>query len=122
MCIRDRPPALPSPLYINVTPQDDFSGAQVTLRAVPHGFPLDQAQSTELGYQPETSVYYTQLEVDRAGDWELDVQVSGPRGTGRARIPFSISVAQLAPNTAPNPELISDPQPAGASARSTSAS
>ena len=93
------PPALPSPLYINVTPQDDFSGAQVTLRAVPHGFPLDQAQSTELGYQPETSVYYTQLEVDRAGDWELDVQVSGPRGTGRARIPFSISVAQLAPNT-----------------------
>lgn len=93
------PPALPSPLYINVTPQDDFSGAQVTLRAVPRGFPLDQAQSIQLGYQPETSVYYTQLEVDRAGDWELDIQVSGPRGTGQARIPFSISVAQLSPNT-----------------------
>lgn len=95
------PPALPSPLYINLSPQDDFTGAQVTFRAIPRGFPLEQASSTTLRYQPDTTVYYTQLDVDRAGDWELDVQVSGPRGEGQARIPFSISVAQLSASTIP---------------------
>lgn len=95
------PPGVPSPLYINLTPQDDFKDAQVTFQAVPRGFPLDQARSTKLDYQPDTPVYYTQLDVDRAGDWELYVQVRGPRGEGQARIPFSITVAQLSATSLP---------------------
>lgn len=95
------PPAVPSPLYINLTPQDDFSQAQVTFRAVPRGFPLDQARSVDVRDQPGTQVYYTQLDADRAGDWELFVEVQGPRGRGQARIPFTISLAQPSSTTLP---------------------
>src|SRR5439155_4290704 len=40
-------------------------------------------------------LYNAQLQVDRAGDWDLEARVEGAKGQGVARIPFTIVNAPL---------------------------
>jgi hypothetical protein len=91
------PSSAPSPLYIDVAPQEDMAGVTMRFRAVPRGQPFDGAPSAEIqGAAGAQGVYYTELQVDRVGDWELEVSAEGPRGAGVARIPFTL-VAQPLP-------------------------
>ncbi len=89
------PQAAPAPLYLNVTPQQDMDGATITLRTAPRGQSFASAPASQLRTIPPQPLYNTQLEIDRAGDWELEVQVAGGRGGGVARIPFSVVIAPL---------------------------
>jgi hypothetical protein len=41
--------------------------------------------------------YFTELQVDRLGDWEIEVRAMGPKGAGVARIPITV-VAQPLPS------------------------
>jgi hypothetical protein len=91
------PSAAPAPLYLDVLPQSDIAGATLTFRAVPRGQPFDGAPAAQVqGMAGPQGVYYTQLDVDRLGDWELEARVAGPKGSGVARIPFTIEAAPAA--------------------------
>jgi hypothetical protein len=91
------PPSAPSPLYLDILPQEDVSGATMQFRAVPRGAPFEGAPVAEVqGNAGQQGVYFTQLDVDRLGDWDLEARISGPKGSGVARIPFTI-VAQPLP-------------------------
>jgi hypothetical protein len=89
------PQGAPAPLYLIVAPQQDMDGATITLRAAPRGQSFASAAAAQVRTIPPQPLYNAQLEVDRAGDWELEVQVAGGRGGGVARIPFSIVIPPL---------------------------
>src|SRR5262245_33832419 len=86
------PQGAPAPLYLSVSPQQAMDGATITLRTAPRGQSFASAPAAELRTIPPQPLYNAQLQVDRVGDWELEVQVAGGRGGGVARIPFSIVV------------------------------
>jgi len=91
------PPTTPSPLYLDIAPQQDMTGVIMRFRVAPRGQPFDGAPVAEVqGNAGSQGVYFSQLEVDRFGDWDLEVRVSGPNGGGVARIPITI-VAQPLP-------------------------
>src|SRR5215212_5927356 len=91
------PPTTPSPLYLDIAPQQDMAGVTMRFRAAPRGQSFDAAPVAEVqGNAGPQGVYLSQLDVDRFGDWDLEAHVSGPKGGGVARIPFSI-VAQPLP-------------------------
>jgi len=91
------PPTTPSPLYLDIAPQQDMAGATMRFRVAPRGQPFDGAPVAEVqGNAGVQGVYFSQLDVDRFGDWDLEARVSGPKGGGVARIPFTI-VAQPLP-------------------------
>jgi len=95
------PSAAPSPLYLDILPQSDINGATLSFRAVPRGQPFDGAPVAQLQGMPgPQGIYYTQLDVDRLGDWELEARADGPLGSGVARIPFTIEAPPLAGATA----------------------
>ena len=86
------PASLPAPLYIDLAPQEDIAGATIQFRAAPRGQPFDGAPVAQVsGMAGPQGVYYSELQVDRAGEWELEVRAAGPRGSGVARIPFTIA-------------------------------
>jgi hypothetical protein len=93
------PQAAPAPLYLIVTPPPDIGDATIALRAAPRGQSFANAAVAEVRTNPPQPSYNTQLQVDRAGDWELEAQVAGPRGSGMARIPFAIAVAPMSSTT-----------------------
>lgn len=97
------PGAVPAPLNIDITVPPDIGAATLKLRTVPRGQPLDHAtvtavQTVASGPQP---VYYTQLTVDRPGDWDLELVVQGSQGGGTARIPFTLTPTPLPPYSVP---------------------
>ena len=90
------PPSTPSPLYLDVAPEQDMAGVTMRFRVAPRGQPFDGAPVAELrGNAGPQGVYLTQLDVDRLGDWDLEASVSGPKGGGTARIPFTIAAQPL---------------------------
>jgi hypothetical protein len=89
------PQGAPAPLYLSVVPQQAMDGALITLRAVPRGQSFANVPAVQLPTLPPQPLYNAQLEVDRAGDWELEVQVVGGRGGGVAHIPFSVVIPPL---------------------------
>jgi hypothetical protein len=95
------PTAVPSPLYLVVTPQGEIDQATIRIQAVPRGFPLEGAAVAEVKTYPGTRIYYSELSADRAGEWELVLLVNGPRGKGLARIPFTITIPPIAAETIP---------------------
>jgi hypothetical protein len=98
----EMPPSVPAPLYLDITPQTDIGGTTITFRAVPRGQSFANAPSAQVnGIAGPQGIYYTELQVDRAGDWDLEVRTSGPRGSGVARIPFMIVSAPLPIYTLP---------------------
>src|SRR5262245_22706941 len=88
------PQSAPAPLYLTVEPHQNMDGATITLRAAPRGKSFASAPAVERRTTPPQPLYTTQLSVDRAGDWELEVQVDGEHG-GVARIPFSLVIPPL---------------------------
>jgi hypothetical protein len=91
------PSAAPAPLYLDILPQSDIGGATLSFRAVPRGQSFDGAPVAQVqGMAGPQGIYYTQLDVDRLGDWELEARADGPQGSGVARIPFTIDPAPLA--------------------------
>lgn len=92
----EMPSAAPGTLFIDVTPQQPIDGVRLQLRAAPRGQPLDNAPVAELqGLPGAPAVYYTQLDLDRVGDWDLEIQADGPAGSGVARIPFTITAVPI---------------------------
>ena len=91
------PPTTPSPLYLDIAPQQDMAGVTMQFRVAPRGQPFDGAPVAEVqGNAGPQGIYFSQLDVDRFGDWDLEARVSGPKGGGVARIPVTI-VAQSLP-------------------------
>jgi hypothetical protein len=91
----DVPQGAPAPLYLTIAPQQAMDGATIALRAAPRGQSFESASTAQLQTIPPQPLYTAQLQVDRVGDWELEVQIVGGRGGGVARIPFSIIIPQL---------------------------
>ena len=92
------PPTTPSPLYLDIAPQQDMAGVTMRFRVAPRGQSFDATPVAEVqGNAGTQGIYFSQLDVDRFGDWDLEVDVSGPNGGGIARIPFTI-VAQPLPD------------------------
>jgi hypothetical protein len=90
------PQAAPAPLYLIVAAPPDLGDAAIVLRATPRGQSLANAAAAEVRTTaPPQPTYNAELAIDRAGDWELDVQVTGPGGSGSARIPFTVVVAPM---------------------------
>src|SRR5215207_7981163 len=90
------PPTTPSPLYLDIAPQQDMAGVTMRFLVAPRGQPFDGAPVAELqGTAGTQGMYYSQLDVDRFGDWDLEARVSGPKGGGVARIPVTITAQPL---------------------------
>jgi hypothetical protein len=90
------PPTTPSPLYLDIAPAQDMAGVTMRFRVAPRGQSFDAAPVAELqGNAGPQGVYFSQLDVDRFGDWDLEARVSGPKGGGVARIPFTIAAQPL---------------------------
>lgn len=86
------PPSVPAPLYLTITPQSDLAGTTMTFRAAPRGQGFDGAPMAQVqGLAGSQGSYFSELAVDRAGDWDMEVRVTGPKGSGVARIPFTIT-------------------------------
>lgn len=96
------PPATPAPLYLDIVPQEDIGDATIELRAVPRGQSFDGAAVQRIkGIAGPQGVYLAELQVDRPGDWELEVRVAGAKGSGVARLPFAIVIPPLPASTIP---------------------
>ncbi|MFL5801829.1 MAG: hypothetical protein ACJ8CR_08800 [Roseiflexaceae bacterium] len=93
------PQSAPAPLYLTITPSAPIGDATIALRAAPRGQSFASAPGAELRTNPPQPSYNAQLEVDRAGDWDLEVRVAGPRGSGAARIPFTVVIPALSLNS-----------------------
>ncbi|KPV54704.1 hypothetical protein SE17_01990 [Kouleothrix aurantiaca] len=90
------PPSVPAPLYLTIDPQSDVTDAKMDFRAVPRGQSFDGAPVAEvMGLPGPQGAYLSELPVDRYGDWDMEVRISGPKGSGTARIPFTITVQPL---------------------------
>ncbi|MEO7912616.1 MAG: hypothetical protein ABIV47_23450, partial [Roseiflexaceae bacterium] len=90
------PPTTPSPLYLDIAPQQDMAGVTMRFRVAPRGQSFDGAPAAEVQGSPgPQGVYFSQLDVDRFGDWDLEARVSGPKGGGVARIPVTITAQPL---------------------------
>ena len=90
------PPTTPSPLYLDIAPQQDMAGVTMQFRVAPRGQPFDGAPVAEVqGNAGPQGIYFSQLDVDRFGDWDLEARVSGPKGGGVARIPVTILAQSL---------------------------
>lgn len=98
----EMPPSTPAPLYLDIVPQSDIGDAKIELRAAPRGQSFASAPVALVEGPPgPQGVYLTELQVDRPGDWELEVRIDGAKGSGAARIPFTIVVAPLDASTIP---------------------
>ncbi len=91
----EMPGATPGTLYIDLYPQGAFDGVTVRLRAAPRGQPFDGRPEAVVNAAPQVAIYYTQLGVDQAGDWDLEVRAEGPQGSGRTLIPFTLVNAPI---------------------------
>jgi hypothetical protein len=90
------PPTTPSPLYLNIVPQQDMQGVTMRFRVAPRGQSFDGAPVAEVQGTPGSQgVYFSQLDVDHFGDWDLEARVNGPLGGGLARIPITIAAQPL---------------------------
>src|SRR5436190_15941506 len=60
------PPTTPSPLYLDIAPQQDMAGATMQFRVAPRGQSFDGAPLAEVqGTAGPQGVYFIQLYVDR---------------------------------------------------------
>src|SRR5215210_7291732 len=90
------PPTTPAPLYLDIAPQQDMAGVTMRFRIAPRGQHFDGAPVAELqGTAGTQGIYFSQLDVDRFGDWDLEARISGPKGGGVARIPVTITAQPL---------------------------
>ncbi len=94
------PNAVPAPLYLSIAPPDQIGDAIITLRAAPRGRSFDHLPDVEVrSVAGSEGPYSAQLEVEQAGEWELEVRVEGAKGRGVARVPFAIVIPSPSPAT-----------------------
>jgi hypothetical protein len=92
----------PAPLFLTVAPQSPLGDAVVELRAAPRGLPLEAAPPLEVGGAPDPlGRFYAEVQLDRGGDWELEVRARGSLGEGVARLPFTVAPPVLPFYTVP---------------------
>lgn len=90
------PSSAPATVFIDTTPQQPIDGVTLRFRAAPRGQPFEGRPAAEVRGDPgPLKVYYSQLELEQAGDWELEVRAEGPQGSGAARIPFTVTVVPI---------------------------
>lgn len=87
------PKTLPAPLAVQIAPEQQFGEAvTVALWVVPVGAPLPRSPTTQVSATDAAlTPAPTQLPLNRSGDYELALRVSGPHGGGEARLPFTAS-------------------------------
>jgi hypothetical protein len=94
----EMPFVVPSTVYLTAVPQNDIGDATITYRAAPRGQSFEGAPTAQVKSIPGvSSLYYSDFQVDRAGDWDIEVRVQGAKGSGVARLPISIVVQPLSP-------------------------
>lgn len=93
----EMPPTAPAPLNLDIQVPEDIGIANLTLSATPRGQTAATNNRVELTTTNTTDqpIYYSQLTVDRMGDWDLEVQAKGAQGQGVARIPFTLTATPL---------------------------
>jgi hypothetical protein len=89
------PLSVPAPLYLTLVSQQSLAGATITFRAAPRGYSFDGAPSAQVQGLNIPSTYFSELPVDRVGDWDIEVHASGPAGSGVARLPLTITFEPL---------------------------
>lgn len=98
----DLPPTAPAPLFIDIVPPPTIGETTITFRAVPRGAqPKDVSIAEVKTIAGAGIIYYTELAVDRLGDWDLEVRASGPEGKGSALLPFTIKQDPIPSYTIP---------------------
>ncbi len=94
------PPYVPAPLYLTIAPQDDMANTTMMFRAAPRGRSFDAAPIAQVqGMAGPQGAYFTDVQIDREGDWDVEVRVRGPKGSGVARIPLTIVVPPVSANS-----------------------
>lgn len=87
---------VPGPLFVDIVPQGPLGDATLRLRAVPRGQPFTNAPVAEVrASDASDGLYYAQLQVDRTGDWEIEVRAEGSQGSGVSRIPFTVATTPM---------------------------
>ena len=90
------PLSVPSPLYLTIAPQGDVAGTTMQFRAVPRGQSFEGAPVAQVqGLSGPQGAYFSEVQIDRVGDWEIETRISGPKGSGVARLPFTITPQSL---------------------------
>src|SRR5215213_11056003 len=74
------PPTTPSPLYLNIVPQQDMDGVTMRFRVAPRGQPFDGRPVAEVqGTAGTQGFYFSQLDVGRFGGLDPEAHNSGPK-------------------------------------------
>jgi hypothetical protein len=89
------PLSLPAPLYLTMVSQQGIAGTTITFRAAPRGHSFDGAPTAQVQGAGIPSTYFSELPIDREGDWDIEVRASGPEGSGMARLPVTIAIQSL---------------------------
>jgi hypothetical protein len=89
------PLSVPAPLYLTLVSPQALTGATITFRAAPRGLSLDGAATAQVQGIDTPTIYFSELSIDRVGDWDIEVQASGPAGSGVARLPVTIALEPL---------------------------
>src|SRR3982751_915541 len=73
------PPTTPSPLYLDIAPQQDMAGVSMRFPVSPRDESFDAAPLGEVQANAgPQGVYFSRLDVDRLGVWHLEACVSWP--------------------------------------------
>jgi hypothetical protein len=89
------PLSVPAPLYLTLVSPQALTGTTITFRAAPRGLSLDDAPTAQVQGIDTPTIYFSELPIDRVGDWDIEVQASGPAGSGVARLPLTIALEPL---------------------------
>ncbi|HET9221293.1 MAG TPA: hypothetical protein VFO07_02260, partial [Roseiflexaceae bacterium] len=89
------PLSVPAPLYLTLVSQQALAGTTITFRAAPRGQSFDGAPTAQVQGIDIPTIYFSELPIDRAGDWDIEVRASGPAGSGVALLPVTVSIEPL---------------------------
>src|SRR5215213_10456661 len=74
------PATTPSPLYLDIAPQQDMAGVTMRFRVAPRGQPFDGRPVAEVqGTAGTQGFYFSQLDVGRFGGLDPEAHNSGPK-------------------------------------------
>jgi hypothetical protein len=92
----ESPVAVPGILLVDFSPLGTAIPDRVIFRVAPRGQSFERAIPTVVQtLAGPQGVYYSEIAVDRAGDWEIEVQVEGLLEGGVAVLPVAIVPATL---------------------------
>jgi hypothetical protein len=89
------PLSVPAPLYLTLVSQQGLAGTTIAFRAAPRGYSFEGAPAAQVQGVGTPSTYFSQVPIDRVGDWDIEVRASGPEGSGMALLPVTIVIQPL---------------------------